>query len=136
MAREFHLSVVAPDKSVIETSVVSVTAPGTEGYFGVQGGHLPLIAALKPGIVEYTDTNTQRRYVYVGGGFAEVGPDHVTVLADEAEHADAIDLAKAEQLLEEARLSLRGEDSTMNNGDALLELERALTRYKAARLAK
>jgi F-type H+-transporting ATPase subunit epsilon len=136
MAREFHLSVVAPDKSVIETSVVSVTAPGSEGYFGVQAGHLPLIASLNPGVVEYTDANTQRHYVYVGGGFAEIGPSHVTVLADEAEHADYIDLAKAEMLLEEARRSLRGEDSAMNNGDALIELERALQRYKAARLSK
>jgi F-type H+-transporting ATPase subunit epsilon len=136
MAREFHLSVVAPDKSVIETSVVSVTAPGSEGYFGVQAGHLPLIASLNPGVIEYTDPNTQRHYVYVGGGFAEVGPEHMTVLADEAEHADVIDLAKAEMMLEEARRSLRGEESAMNNREAMMELERALQRYKAARLSK
>ena len=136
MAREIKLSVVAPDKSVVETSVVSVIAPGTEGYLGIQAGHLPLIAALKPGLVEYLDPANQRHYVFVGGGFAEVGPEHVTILADEADYAANIDLAKAEARLEEARKALRGEDSSMTQADAVMEMERALNRHKAARLAR
>ncbi len=133
MANQIFLSVVAPDKSVIEENVNSIIAPGTEGYFGVQAGHVPIIAALKPGLLEYTDASTNRHFVYIGGGFAEVRPDKVTILADEAERASDIELAKAEALLEEARKALRGEDSTVNSQDAVLEVERAVSRIKAAR---
>src|SRR5438045_3477800 len=109
----FKLSVVAPDRSVVEEDVSSVVAPGTEGYFGVLVGHSPLIAALKPGLVEYLDAANARRYVYVGGGFAEVRGDRVTILADEAAPATEIDLSEAEHRLDEARKALRGEDSSV-----------------------
>jgi F-type H+-transporting ATPase subunit epsilon len=134
MAREFTLSVVAPDKAVVEEQVTSVVAPGVEGYIGVMAGHLPLIAALKPGLLEYVDTHNQRQYVYIGGGFAEVRDNRMTILADEAEHSKNIDLARAEAALEEARRSLRGEDSRTNSQDAVQEVERAMQRYRAARI--
>ncbi|RYG26180.1 F0F1 ATP synthase subunit epsilon, partial [bacterium] len=53
MAREFTLSVVGPDAEIVRESVVSLVAPGLDGYFGVLGGHIPLVAALRPGIIEY-----------------------------------------------------------------------------------
>ena len=136
MPTEFHLSIVAPDRSVVEETVTSVIAPGQEGYFGVQGGHIPLIAALKPGVLEYVDSTNNRSYVYMGGGFAEVAADRVTVLADEAQHSKEIDLSKAEALLEEARKALRGEDSSMTQEEAVVEVERAINRMKAARLSR
>ena len=135
MPTPFHLSVVAPDRSVVEETVASVVAPGEEGYFGVQAGHVPMIAALKPGILEYVDPNNQRRYVYMGGGFAEVASDRVTILADEAQHSDEIDAAKAEVHLEEARKAMRGEESSMTQEEAVVEVDRAINRMKAARLA-
>ena len=101
MARAFHLSIVAPDRSVVETEVHSVVAPGLDGYFGVMAGHQPLIAALRPGILEYLDTANNRRYVAVGGGFAEVTGEHVTVLADDAVPSHEIDLSKAPQPLQQ-----------------------------------
>jgi len=103
MAADFTLSVVAPDRSVVEEQVTSVVAPGTEGYFGVMAGHVPLIAALKPGIVEYLDSHNQRHFIYAGGGFAEITPSHVTILADEAARAGDIDVSDAEKRLDEAR---------------------------------
>lgn len=57
MAREFTLAVVSPDQSVVEQLVTSVVAPGTEGYFGIQAGHISLVAALKPGLLEYKANN-------------------------------------------------------------------------------
>src|SRR5579871_1584590 len=98
--REFSLTVVAPDRAVVEESVTSVIAPGVEGYFGVLAGHAPIIAALRPGLVEYLDPIGTRHYIYVGGGFAEVGTNGVTVLADEAARAKDIDIAKAEEALD------------------------------------
>ncbi len=134
MASAFTLSVVAPDRSVVEESVQSVVAPGVEGYFGVLAGHAPLIAALKPGILEYLDASNQRHFVYTGGGFAEVTGERVTILADEAARAADIDVADAERRLESARRSLRGEDSAIDTETAVLELDRAIARLKAARL--
>lgn len=136
MPSDFHLSVVAPDKSVVEEEVRSVVAPGSEGYFGVMAGHVPLVFALKPGLLEYRDPSGNAHFVYIGGGFAEVQPTKVTVLADEAQLAKEIDLAEAEQQLESARRALRGEESNLNSMDAVVEIERAMSRIRAARSAR
>lgn len=133
MAREFSLSVVAPDREVVTTQVVSVVAPGVEGYFGVLAGHVPIVSALRPGLLEYMDASNQRHFVSVGGGFAEVANDKMTVLADEAQLAQDIDLAKAEEMLERARRALRGESSELNTEQAQEEMERAMQRIRAAR---
>ncbi|HWD39142.1 MAG TPA: ATP synthase F1 subunit epsilon [Fimbriimonas sp.] len=136
MAREFALSVVAPDKSVVEEGVTSVIAPGEEGYFGVLAGHAPLIASLKPGLVEYVEPSGVRHYVYVGGGFAEVSQTGVTILADEAARAGDIDLSRAEQELDNARRALRGDDSTVGSETAVQDVERAVQRIRAARIGR
>ena len=136
MAREFHLSVVAPDKSVVEDEAVSVIAPGSEGYFGVLGGHTPLVAALKPGMVEYQDRTGNRHFIYIGGGFAEVRGERVTILADEAARANEIDISEAEHRLEEARRALRGEESSITQENAVAEIDRAMSRIRAARSAR
>lgn len=133
MARDFTLAVVAPDKSVLEQSVSSVVAPGTEGYFGVQAGHIPLVAELRAGLLEFI-SNNQRGYVYIGGGFAEVRPDRMTVLADEAELSTEISVEKAEQMLDRARQELRNDSGSMTQAEAVQEVERAIQRLKAARL--
>ena len=136
MAREFTLSVVGPDAEVVRESVVSLVAPGTEGYFGVMGGHVPLVAALRPGVVEYSDLTGNRHSVYIGGGFCEVSPDSVVVLAADAQRATDLDAAQAEADLAEARRCLRGEDTAMNTMDAVEEVERATARLRAARAAR
>ncbi len=130
----FHLSIVAPDRSVVETTVTSVTAPGVDGYFGVMAGHAPLIAALKPGLLEYLDPAGTRHYVHCGGGFAELDGIKMTVLADEALPAREIDISKAEELVEKARRVLRGESGDMTTEVAAQQLEIALHRIKTARL--
>lgn len=118
----------------MEDQAVSVIAPGTEGYFGVMAGHVPLIAALKPGILEYLDASNQRHFVYTGGGFAEVTGSRVTILADEAARAQDIDVSDAERRLEDARHALRGEEAGVGTENAVLELDRAIQRLRAARL--
>ncbi len=135
MATDFNLSIVAPDRSVLDEPVVSVIAPGTEGYFGVMSGHVPFIAALKPGIVEYS-AGGQTYHVAVAGGFAEVTPDRVTILADAAERATEIDLERAERALENARKTLRGEETSQTTSEAVHALDRAMNRIKAGQAAK
>ncbi len=121
---------------MVEASVQSVVAPGVEGYFGVMAGHEPTIAALRPGILEYLDASNQRRYVYTGGGFAEVTGERVTILADDAAPASEIDIAEAERRLEEARKALRGESSEISSQNAVIEMDRAIERIRAARIGR
>ena len=134
MAAEFQLAVVAPDRSVVEEPVRSVVLPGAEGYFGVLSGHAPVIATLKAGLLEYVDQGDQRHFVAVSGGFAEVTGSKVTVLADAAERAKEIDVARAERALENARHALRGELAGVTTEDATAELERAVNRLRAAKI--
>jgi F-type H+-transporting ATPase subunit epsilon len=135
MAKEFTLSVVAPDRSLVEEQVVSVIVPGSEGYFGILAGHVPLIASLRAGLVEFEDLDGQRHYVTVSGGFAEVGAGGINILADAAERATEIDVTRAERALESARMALRGEVSGVTSEEATAELERAMNRIRAAKMA-
>lgn len=133
MSAAFSLSVVAPDRKVVETQVVSVIAPGTEGYLGVMAGHIPTIVSLRPGMLEYKDAQTQQHFVAIDGGFMEVTGNSVIVIAEGAYLAKEIDLKEAEAELEEARKALRGESSTMSSEQATEAMERALNRIRAAR---
>ena len=79
----FHLDLVSPEKLLFSGEVDQVDVPGSEGDFGVLAGHAPLIATLRPGILTiYREGGSMR--VVVNGGFAEVSPAGLTVLADMA----------------------------------------------------
>lgn len=133
MAKPFKLSVVAPDRTVYEDSVQGVIVPAELGYMGVLSDHAPSIVALRPGIVEYRDTQNQTHFVSISGGFLEVSGGGAIVLASTAERASDIDIARAEKSLEEARRALRGEVSGVTSQQATEELERAMVRIKAAK---
>ena len=90
--------IVTQEKTVYSDDVDYVSLPGLEGVVGIMPNHSPLLTVLSFGEV-YVRKNGETDYFAVGGGFAEVQPDKVIVLADSAERADAIDL----QLAEEAR---------------------------------
>lgn len=133
MASQFSLSVVAPDRKVVDEQVVSVTAPGTEGYLGVLAGHIPMIVSLKPGLLEYRTATNQDHFVAIDGGFMEISGNQVIVLAEGAQLATEVDLKQAEAELEEARKALRGESSKLSSEEAAEAMERAITRIRAAR---
>jgi len=128
----FHLSVVAPDRSVVETEVSSVVAPGAHGYFGVLNNHVPLVAALRAGLVEYQEGG-DRVYLAIGGGFCEVSNGQVTILADSADFAKDIILAQEEAKLEEAMRTMRGEASSMTQEEARATIDLAMVRIRAAK---
>jgi F-type H+-transporting ATPase subunit epsilon len=87
----FHFDLVSPEQLVFSGAVEHVVVPGTEGEFGVLAGHAPMVAMLKPGILRILGPNEQR--ILVVGGFAEVSPDGLTVLADRAVPVDEVDPA-------------------------------------------
>jgi F-type H+-transporting ATPase subunit epsilon len=77
----FHLDLVSPAKLIFAGDVEQVDVPGLEGDFGVLAGHAPLVATLKPGVLTVFAGAEPQRYVVLGG-FAEVSPDGLTILAD------------------------------------------------------
>ncbi|MEQ1933564.1 MAG: ATP synthase F1 subunit epsilon [Fimbriimonadaceae bacterium] len=132
MAKAFTLSVVSPDRSVVETDVTSVVAPGVLGYFGVLGDHVPMVSALAAGIVEYIENN-DRTHLAIGGGFCEVSDGKVTILADSAHFASEIDLAVEENRLADALKAMRGDESDMTTDQARKVLDEAMAKIRAAK---
>ena len=89
------LQIVTPDRMLVHEQVDEVEIPGVDGYFGVLPGHTPLLAALSVGELWYR-RGPEKTYLAIAYGFAEVLPDRVTILAQLAERAEDIDVARAE----------------------------------------
>ncbi|MCW5937050.1 MAG: ATP synthase F1 subunit epsilon [Fimbriimonadaceae bacterium] len=133
MAKAFRLSVVAPDRTVVDDQVTSVVAPGVEGYLGVMADHEASIVALRAGVVEALGTDNQREHIAIGPGFLEVSGGSCIILVDDARRAKEIDVAEENQILERARRTLRGEQSDMTMEQAQQELDRAMARLRVAK---
>ena len=99
------LEIVTPEKKVLDESVDSVTVPTASGEAGILPNHAPLISALKPGILSYSNKGATERLA-VSGGFVEVSSNKVSVLTDTAETADEIDADAARVEREAAEKSL------------------------------
>ncbi|MEA2934887.1 MAG: F-type H+-transporting ATPase subunit epsilon [Variibacter sp.] len=88
----FHFELVSPERLLFSGEVDQVDVPGAEGDFGVLAGHAPMVSTLKPGILTVIEGGNRRRIV-VFGGFAEISPNGLTVLADNAAPVEDIDNA-------------------------------------------
>jgi F-type H+-transporting ATPase subunit epsilon len=106
MAELLRLEVVTPTRRVLEARASEVRIPGALGELGVLPGHTPLLTSLGTGEIKWTEGSEHGRLV-VQGGFAEVQPDAVTVLAMVAETVDQIDLEAAHAALDEAQAALK-----------------------------
>jgi F-type H+-transporting ATPase subunit epsilon len=80
MAGTFKIELVSPERVLLSGEATEVVVPGLEGDFTVLAGHAPVISALRPGILDIRNGSAHRR-IYVRGGFAEVDPTQVTILA-------------------------------------------------------
>jgi F-type H+-transporting ATPase subunit epsilon len=125
------LRVVTPNRQVVHENVEEIQAPGREGYLGILPGHAPLISELKPGELSYKQGRELHRLA-VTGGFLEVLPEQVTVLAESAEKAQEIDVARAEAARQRAEKRLRTADTETDVSRATIALERALIRLQVA----
>ena len=127
----FALEIVTPERVVYSGQVTSLQAPGTEGSFGVMTGHMPLLASLDIGVLRFADEGGEGVQMAVSGGFAEVGRERVTVLAETAESAEEIDVPRAESSRQRAeeRLANR-DDGEVDAARARAALMRALNRLK------
>jgi F-type H+-transporting ATPase subunit epsilon len=131
-----RMEFVTPDRAIVHEDVDEVQLPGEEGYFGVLPGHAPLLAALRTGEMWYRK-GAEKRYAFIAGGFAEVLPDRVSILAEIAERAEDIDLQRAESAKRRAEERLA--KPTIVDFDyerARIALIRATARLDVARQAR
>lgn len=128
MAKELFLEVVTPQKAVVSEAVESVVAPGSEGEFGVLKGHTTFLTSLNMGPLRYKDSSGAERYLFVNGGFAEVLPDKVTILAESAERRKDIDVARAEEAKKRAETRLANRTDNVDVARAEAALKRAIHR--------
>jgi len=126
------VEVVTPTRMVVRDEVEEVIAPGAEGYFGVLGGHLPFMSTLKSGELAYRKNGTWR-YLAISWGYAEVLPQTVIILAEAAEKAEEIDIARAQRARDRAveRMARWGDES-IDVLRAQASLARALIRIEVA----
>jgi F-type H+-transporting ATPase subunit epsilon len=126
------LELVTPRRTIVHESVDEVVLPGTDGYFGVLPGHTPFLSTLAIGEMWYRK-GTERTYLVVASGFAEVLPDRVTVLAEIAERADEIDVPRAEAAFKRAEARVQRPTAEVDFERARVALTKALVRIQVAR---
>ncbi|MEJ6539478.1 MAG: F0F1 ATP synthase subunit epsilon, partial [Halioglobus sp.] len=102
MSMTIHCDIVSAEEEIFSGLVEMLVATGSEGELGVTYGHAPLLSALVPGPVRIVTQNGDEQVYYVSGGFLEVQPGVVSILADTAIRADDVDEAAAEEARKEA----------------------------------
>jgi F-type H+-transporting ATPase subunit epsilon len=134
MAGTIRLEVVTPEKIVVSEEAQIVMAPGVLGEFGVLIGHTPFLTALKKGAVRFNDSKGDEHSIFVSGGFAEVLPGQVTILAESAERRRDIDVERARAALERAqkRLAEMRAKEEIDFTRAQAALQRAILRLRIA----
>ncbi|MDC7784145.1 F0F1 ATP synthase subunit epsilon [Rhodoplanes sp. TEM] len=98
----FHFELVSPEKLMFSGEVTQVDVPGEEGDFGIMAGHAPFVATLRPGVLTVYGENAPKMIV-VRGGFAEVGPNGLTVLAQEVVPVDELQPEVIRQAIQDAQ---------------------------------
>jgi len=131
---EMRCEIVTAERVVFDGKVDMVVAPGIEGQLGILPHHAPLMTALTYGALILHREGQEDEFIAIGGGFMEVGPNHVTILADSAERADEIDEERAvaaRRRAEETMAQKQREDVDFIRAEAALR--RSVIRLKVAR---
>ena len=132
MAEKLHFSLVSPARELFSGEVDHVIAPGTEGEFGVLVNHAPFMTTLKNGIVRVLDGDTVKMRLFVRGGFADVTPAGLTILAEEAVDLSKVTAADVDAELETTRSKLLAEGKDGPHHGALESHVEYLTDLRAA----
>lgn len=127
--KTIHVSVVTPDGPVYEADVEMVSTKAQSGELGILPGHIPLVAPLQIGAVRLKK-GSSTELVAVSGGFLEVRPDKVTILAQAAEKAEEIDVERATEARQRAEQRLQGKQDDVDFKRAELSLKRAINRIE------
>lgn len=131
MPDKLHFNLVSPERELMSAEVDQVDIPGSEGWIGVLAGHAPLMTTLAPGMVKIR-TGTDEKRIFVRGGFAEISPDGLTLLAEEAMPAEELNAEKIAQRVKNAEEDLADADTdekklaAQQSLDRMKELQAAL----------
>ena len=132
MESSYQLVLLTPEKTVLDREVVSIIAPGTEGFLGVLAHHAPLITGLAPGPLTVSYAAGRKETFSLSGGFLEVSQNRATVLADAVERPGEIDIERAKAARDRARERLRRGRPDLDVDRAEAALTRALSRLRVA----
>jgi F-type H+-transporting ATPase subunit epsilon len=125
------LDIVTPERLIISTEVDEVVVEGVNGEFGILLGHTPFLSLLGIGEVRYREGNTVSRLA-VADGFAEAGPEQVTILAERCERPEEIDVGRAQAAQDRAEERIVGDTTEIDFTRAEAALRRALNRVQVA----
>lgn len=131
----FRLEIVTAERMIYSDDVDAVVAWGIEGQLGILPHHAPLMTILQPGDLMIRK-GRQEEYLAISGGFLEVRPDKVVILADACERTDEIDIARAEEAKRRAQEILKAAPISVETASAEAALRRALARLKVAERRK
>lgn len=132
MADKLHFSLVSPARELFSGEVDHVIAPGSDGEFGVLVNHAPFMTTLKNGVVRVEDGGETTMRLFVRGGFADVTPAGLTILAEEAVNMDSVSAESVQKDLDEARQALLAEGK---DGSAVAVLEEQVTYLEGLKAA-
>ncbi|NWF93212.1 MAG: F0F1 ATP synthase subunit epsilon [Syntrophaceae bacterium] len=127
----FRLEIVTAERMVYSDEVSAVVAWGVEGQLGILPHHAPLMTMLQPGDLMIR-RDKEEEYFAISGGFLEVRPDKVIILADACERADEINVARAEEAKRRAQETMKAAPLSTEAAAAEAALRRSLARLKAA----
>jgi F-type H+-transporting ATPase subunit epsilon len=130
-ANTILLRIVTPSRQVLSEQVDEIQIPGKAGYLGILPGHAPLLSELTVGELTYRQGRAVHRLL-ITGGFLEVLPDMVTVLAEAAEKPEEIDIARAQAARDRAEKRLKSADAEVDVSRASIALQRAIIRIQLA----
>lgn len=132
LSDKMTFEVVTPERKVLSSTVDEVILPGEMGYFGVLPGHTPFLTSLSIGEAMYR-AGSQKKYLALNGGFAEILPEKVIVIAETAEKAEEIDINRALEKKTQAEEVLRFKKGDAKFKVAEARLKKALTRISVCR---
>lgn len=131
MVMTVHLDIVSAEQGIFSGLVEMVVAAGENGDLGILYGHAPLLTSLNPGPVKVTKQGGEEEVFYVSGGYLEVQPSKVTILADAALRATDIDEAAAQKAQDEARHAITNKAGEMDYSRATAQLAEAAAQLRA-----
>jgi len=133
--RSIKFEIVTPERVVLKEEIQQITLPTKAGEITVLPDHIPLVASLQAGVINIKKKNGEEEIISISGGFLEVSKDKIVILADTAERAEELDLARVEearQRAEELKQSTTSADK-MRFAEINAALERELARTKAVK---
>jgi F-type H+-transporting ATPase subunit epsilon len=135
MSKTMKFEIVTPERMVLEEEITQITVPAKTGEITVLPGHVPLVTGIKPGVLDVRRTDGTVELISVSGGFIEVMKNKVVILADTAERAEEIDLARAEAARLRAEKTMKEEKQVDREQFTAMAaiIEKQLAREKAAK---